>query len=151
MDSNVKERIVVGVDGSPSSDDALRWAAREAEVRGDVLEVVCCWTYPTKVTVGPFQPPLADQVFADAARQVVKQSIERALGARADQMDVVAEVVEGPTALRLVELSWDAAMIVVGSRGRGAFAGLLLGSVSRHLTEHAHCPVVVVHGDPGEG
>jgi nucleotide-binding universal stress UspA family protein len=150
MDSTVKDRVVVGVDGSPSSDDALRWAAREADLHGDVLEVVCCWTYPATVTMAPFQPSLRDQVFADGARHVVKDSIERVLGGSADHMDVVAEVVEGPPSQRLVELSQDAAMVVVGCSGRGGFAGLLLGSVSQHLAEHGHCPVVVVHGEPGK-
>jgi len=150
MDGTVKDRVVVGVDGSASSDDALRWAAREADVHGDVLEVVCCWTYPAMVTMAPYRPPLSDQVFADAARQVVKESIERVLGGRADQMDVVAEVVAGPASQRLVELSQDAAMLVVGCRGRGGFTGLLLGSVSQHVAEHGNCPVVVVHGDTHE-
>ena len=143
MDSTVKDRVVVGVDGSPSSDDALRWAAREADLHGDVLEVVCCWTYPATVTMAPFQPSLRDQVFADAARHVVKDSIERVLGGSADHMDVVAEVAEGPPSQRLVELSQDAAMVVVGCRGRGGFAGMLVGSVGETVTQMARVPVIL--------
>ena len=81
MSSSVKGRIVVGVDGSRSSVQALRWAAEEAEARRTGISVVCCWTYPPLLAPAVFQPPLTDKTFVDAARQVAKETVEEALGA----------------------------------------------------------------------
>lgn len=150
MSSSVKGRIVVGVDGSRASVEALRWAAQEAEARRTGISVVCCWTYPALLAPAVFQPPLTDKTFVDAARQVAKETVEEALGADADRLDVALEVMRGPAPLALVELSTDAAMVVVGCRGRGGFRGLLLGSVSQHVAEHAHCPVLVMHSHNDE-
>ncbi len=81
----------------------------------------------------------------DGARTTLQDAVDRALGPEDEHGDVLAEVCEGSASQRLVELSTDAEMLVVGSRGRGGFAGLLLGSVSQHVAEHARCPVVIVH------
>lgn len=143
-------RIIVGVDGSRSSIEALRWAAREAETHGTGITVVSCWTYPPFVAGAVYQPPLAGQTLVDAAQQVAKETVEQALGADADRLDLTTEVVRGPASAALVELSSGAAMVVVGCRGRGGFRGLLLGSVSQHVAEHAHCPVVVMHSHEEE-
>ena len=135
--------IVVGIDGSEPSEVALRWAATEARRRGVGLQVVLCWSYPT-LPWGPYQPPLSGQEFEAEARNVADAEVNKVLGADRDSLDIEVSVVEGPASLRL--LDWDRAadMIVVGSRGRGGFAGLLLGSVSQHLAEHARCPVVIM-------
>jgi nucleotide-binding universal stress UspA family protein len=135
--------IVVGVDGSEPSQAALRWAATEAHRRGLGLQVVTCWSYPM-LPWGPYQPPLSGDEFAAEAQKAAEAEVEKVLGEDRGSLDVEISVVEGAASLRL--LDWDNAadMIVVGSRGRGGFAGLLLGSVSEHLAEHARCPVVII-------
>ncbi|HEY7134606.1 MAG TPA: universal stress protein [Acidimicrobiia bacterium] len=144
MDAEVTGRIVVGVDGSEASDRALWWAAEESRLRRLPLLAVTCWTFPALVSPVPFQPPISAEVIAGEAQAVLKAAVERVLGRDADTLDWEGEVVEGAPSLRLLELSKDAAMVVVGSRGRGGFTGLLLGSVSQHLAEHASCPVMVL-------
>ncbi len=136
-------RILVGVDGSEASDQALQWASDEARFRGLALHVVTCWSYPM-LPWGPYQPPLAGAEFVHEAHLVAEQAVEKVLGSHREGLDVTVDVVEGPASLRLLDLADDAAMVVIGSRGRGGFAGLLLGSVSQHLVEHAPCPVVVI-------
>jgi nucleotide-binding universal stress UspA family protein len=144
MDVEVKGRIVVGVDGSEAADRALFWAAEESRLRKLPLLVVTCWTFPALVAPVPFQPPISMDTLAAQAREVLKAALERVLGRDADALDWEGEVLDGQPSSRLVELSKGAAMVVVGSRGRGGFAGLLLGSVSQHLAEHASCPVAVL-------
>jgi nucleotide-binding universal stress UspA family protein len=144
MEAEANGRIVVGIDGSEASDRALWWAAEESRLRGLPLLVVTCWTFPALVAPVPFQPPINADVLMGEAQAVSKATVERVLGRDADTLDWESVVVEGPPSLRLVELSRTAAMVVVGSRGRGGFAGLLLGSVSQHLAEHAACPVAVL-------
>jgi nucleotide-binding universal stress UspA family protein len=135
--------IVVGVDGSEPSQAALRWAATEAHRRAVGLQVVACWSYPT-LPWGPYQPPLSGQDFEAEARQVAEAEVEKVLGPDRGSLDIQIAVLEGAASLRLLDYDQAADMIVVGSRGRGGFAGLLLGSVSQHLAEHARCPVVIV-------
>lgn len=142
-------RIIVGVDGSDPSASALRWAADEARRRGVGLHVVTCWNYPV-VAWGPYQPPMSGEEVAAAAREVAQTEIEKVLGADGKDLDVTFELLEGAPSLRLLELDHIGEMIVVGSRGHGGFAGLLLGSVSQHLAEHAHCPVVIIPGQRDE-
>jgi nucleotide-binding universal stress UspA family protein len=136
-------RIVVGVDGSEPSAAALRWALEEANRRGLGLHVVTCWSFPM-LPWGPYQPPLSGEEFEAEARRVAEVEIEKAVGPDRGQIDLALAVLEGPASLRLLDYDQDAEMIVVGSRGRGGFAGLLLGSVSQHLAEHARCPVVII-------
>lgn len=133
-------RIVVGVDGSPGGRRALEWALDEARRRDAVLEVVHAWTYPpTEFTVAP-------EEFAVAAAEVITEAVEEAADID-PSVAVKSEVRQQPAAPALVELSKGADLLVVGSRGRGGFAGLLLGSVSQQCVNHAHCPVVVVRTD----
>jgi len=135
--------IVVGVDGSEPSQAALRWAATEAHRRGVGVEVVTCWSYPM-LPWGPFQPPLSSEDFEAQAGDVAETAVDKVLGPDRGGLDVQITVREGAASLRLLDLDTTADMIVVGSRGRGGFAGLLLGSVSQHLAEHARCPVVII-------
>lgn len=135
-----KDRVVVGVDGSESSIAALRYAARIAAAFDAPLEVVTTWSYP----------PLADPFILtnwspqEDATENQASAIERAFGTSPPQA-LTRTVLAGPAARSLVEASDGCAMLVVGSRGRGGFAGLMLGSVSAACAQHAHCPVVIVH------
>jgi len=135
------ERIVVGVDGSEAAEAALAFAVEEGRVRGAKVEAVMSWhepyVAPTMVTIEPNA-----EVFADAA----KATLDKAVDALGDTSGVEIErrVLRGNAAGVLLEAAEGAAMLVVGSRGRGGFTGLLLGSVSQQVVQHARCPVVVV-------
>jgi len=135
-------QIVVGVDGSDSSLDALRWAAREAELRDAELLVVMAWQLPV---VGPYLPamPLDAKAWEDGARQRLSEALTAVFGDKLPAW-VRAELRPGPPASVLVEAGRDADLVVVGSRGHGGFVGALLGSVSTAVVHHAACPVLVV-------
>ncbi|MGD0321176.1 MAG: universal stress protein [Acidimicrobiales bacterium] len=138
-------RIVVGVDGSASSKEALKWAARQAELTGAWLVVVTTWRYHT--SLGWVAPYPADFDPEADARHALDANIEEVLGP-SPSVEVRTEVVEGHPALVLVETSKGADLLVVGSRGYGGFTGMLLGSVSEHCVTHAHCPVLVMRSRP---
>ncbi len=139
--------IVVGVDGSETSLEALRWARDECRRRDCALRVVTCWTYPVLIGMAAAQAPISGAELELDARAVGEAAVEKVLGSDQD-VQVGTDVLEGPPSLKLLEYDHTAEMIVIGSRGRGGFAGLLLGSVSQHLAEHARCPVLVVHHPP---
>jgi len=134
--------IVVGVDGSNSSRQALRWAAHQAEVTGAVLDVVMTWEPLNPEAWVPHdatqQDPLA------LTRRAVEAIVHEVLGA-VPPVEVRARAVEGPAAKTLLAEAEQAELLVLGNRGLGGFAGLVLGSVSMQCTAHAPCPVVVVH------
>ena len=144
--NSAANRIVVGLDGSAASEGALRWAADEARRRGAGLHVVTCWTQLTLLSPYPLATIPSEGLERDA-RDMAEKEIANILGESTGDLDVSVEVIEGAAALRLLEFGNIAEMIVVGSRGRGGFAGLLLGSVSQHLAEHARCPVVIIHSE----
>ena len=137
------QRIVVGVDGSPSSLDALRWAAQQAELTGAQLEAVTAWEFPVQ---GAGFALLAGIDWADNARTTQATALEAALGARGSA--VIRTVREGHPVRVLRAAADGAALLVVGSRGHGGFAGLMLGSVSEHVVAHAPCPVLVIRHLP---
>ncbi|MCU4184466.1 universal stress protein [Acidiferrimicrobium sp. IK] len=135
--------IVVGVDGSGTSRAALRWAARQAELTGAELHAVMAWSVPVMAYGSPVVVPV-DLDLADSTQKALDQIIGEVLG---DQpaIKISAVAVEGRPAERLLHEAEGAEALVVGSRGHGAFTGMLLGSVSEHCATHASCPVVVVH------
>lgn len=135
--------IVVGIDSSEESEAALRWAATEARRRGVGLQVVTCWSYPP-MPFGVYTPPIPGESWAAEARKEAEEEVDKVLGPDRESLDLVIAVLEGAASLRLLDYDQAADLIVVGSRGRGGFAGLLLGSVSQHLAEHARCPVVII-------
>lgn len=138
-------RIVVGVDGSDSSFEALRWAARLGVATGATIEAVTAWHYPNYVMdgLGDHRPDQdAATIVGDAVVSVFGSDVPFGLTQRSEQ---------GPPARVLLEASRGAEMLIVGSRGHGGFAGLLLGSVSSQCAEHAHCPVLVVHPNTNHG
>ena len=136
--------IVVGVDGSKSSKAALAWALRQAELTEAPLKVVTCWEYP--VSFG-WVPPYPVEYRPDAdARAMLDEAVDEAAKDHAG-VEIERVVVEGLPAHVLLDAAKGAALLVVGTRGHGGFAGLLLGSVSEHCVAHASCAVVVVRHD----
>jgi len=138
-------RVVVGVDGSPPSRRALAWAALEARLRGDALVAVTAWHVPPQMSYPGIGTGLYD--FRAAASDELEEAVAEVMGE--DAQAVIRQVECGSAAQVLIDASKGADLLVVGSRGHGEFAGMLLGSVSQHCTAHAHCPVVVVRGDDG--
>lgn len=137
MTAQTKNPVVfVGVDGSPSSKDALRWAVHYAELSGATVHALIAWQLPEIYAYMP-------RDFEGEARQTLVNAIDDVLGAGAHNK-LTLHVVEGHPAEELVKMCHDAQLLVVGSHGHGAFAGMLLGSVSLHCVQHACCPVVVV-------
>ncbi len=135
--------IVVGVDGSESSQRALEWAAEEARLRRATLKVVHAW-------FDPFVPGyfVAPAVYEHAATEEVAQEVlEKAVASIPDgspDLHVEPVLVHGQPEAVLLHDSETADMVVVGSRGRGGIAGAVLGSVSQRVVHHAECPVVIV-------
>jgi len=131
--------IVVGVDGSPSSLAAVDWAVTEARLRNGKIRLVSAWYYP------PLASEVGDGVIDDSFKNYAEQTLAEALGMVADQgIPVSGTVVENSPAIAMLDAARDANLVIVGSRGRGGFASLLLGSVSSQVVHHAHCPVLVV-------
>jgi len=138
------ERIVVGVDGSPSSKAALAWAVRQAE---RTVEAVTAWRYPA-VLATPFGPAevLPETDFAEVAEHVLSQAVSEAVDP-SGSVKVSSMVREGNPAQVLLEAAQGADLLVVGSRGHGGFTEALLGSVSQHCVHHAKCPIVIIRED----
>jgi nucleotide-binding universal stress UspA family protein len=143
-ESDARGRIVVGVDGSPSSLAALDWAARQAEMTGSVLQLITAWNWPAaygSAIVTPSEIPPASIAMR------VLEAAEKAVRDVRPGLEIHKYVQEGHPASVLVKASDGATMLVVGCRGHGEFAGMLLGSVSEHCVTSAHCPVVIFHGE----
>jgi nucleotide-binding universal stress UspA family protein len=145
-DSKVR-KIVVGVDGSPSSVDALRWAVSEAELTGDTVEAVIAWQYPVAAGGYGWAPVVMDDGInlQAAAEQTLTDAIDQVAGAD-HAVKVERRVAEGYAPSLLVDASAHADLLVVGSRGHGTFTDALIGSVSQNCAHHAKCPVVIVRG-----
>lgn len=135
--------VVVGVDGSEHSRRALRWALDEAALRRVRVLAVHGWS-PSAIETGTF-PSSAVPVdaFEEGARTLVDAELGRARKESPDQ-EVEGRSVYAGGARALIDASRGASLVVVGARGRGGFAGLLLGLVSQQVAHHAECPVVVI-------
>lgn len=140
--------IVVGVDGSDTSRDAMRWALNQAALTGADLRAVSSWRWPNYVTRVPPGVDLAEetgQILDEVVEGVLAEYPEAAAGG----VTVSKHVVEGPAGPALLTQSDGATLLVVGARGRAAFPGMLLGSVAEYCVREAPCPVVVVRAaDP---
>ena len=141
--------IVVGVDSSHGSKAALAWALAQARLTGAAVEAVAAWRQPATYEYSygsiPFLSP-GDNIAA-TAEKVLTQTVADVVGTPDQPVDVRVKVAHGSAAQILLEAAAGAELLVVGSRGHGAFAGMLLGSVSQHCTQHAPCPVIVVPDD----
>ncbi len=139
-------RVVVGVDGSPSSRAALAWAVRQAGETGASVEAVIAWHYPAMVAGVPFAPigPLeGGGRYRDFAATVLSDAVSETVDPDGP-VKVSSAVREGNAARVLLDAAEGADLLVVGSRGHGGFAEALLGSVSQACVHHAQCPVVIV-------
>ena len=140
--------ITVGIDGSHDAHRALEWAMREAAVRHVPLTVVT--VHEVAVSGWTGQPIIfpADQADLQKARQAAEETVAKAAAQLGESQpaSVTVRAVNGSPAQELIEASRDADLLVVGSRGGGGFARLMLGSISQKVVHHAHCPVVVVPG-----
>jgi nucleotide-binding universal stress UspA family protein len=144
MTDQPRPRIVVGVDGSEQSKEALRWAARIAAAEDATIDAVTVWQFPNSAGWSAVPNDFSPKAEME---KLLTQSVDDVFGAERPT-GIRLRVFEGDTTHLLMNLSKDALMVVVGSRGHGGFAGLLLGSVSMKLAELSSCPVLVVHGDP---
>ena len=138
--------IVVGVDGSEPSKDALRWAVEEARLRGADVVAVHAWDPPVTVAA-PGPAPGFDLVeiapaVREAGERLVTTVVDEVVAQESD-VKVEARAVEGRPVEVLVDAAGDADLLVVGSRGHGTFTALLLGSVSQQLAHHAPCPLLI--------
>jgi nucleotide-binding universal stress UspA family protein len=138
-------RIVVGVDGSPHSEVALRWAIGQARLTGRQVDAVISWTMPVDYGIGT-AGAIAAYDWEGVATTTLKETVAQAVDP-SDADRVSQRVVMGHPAKVLLDAAADADLLVVGSRGRGGFKGMLLGSVSQHVVARAACPVVVIR-DP---
>ena len=138
------KRIVVGVDGSPSSRIALIWAAAEAADHGADLVVLNVWEHTLPPPDGSVS--VSERAIPDAGERTVDDLLQVITDELGQDPPVLVQprLVEGNAAKVLIEESSDADLLVVGTRGHGGFAGLVLGSVSQHVAAYAKCPVTVV-------
>jgi nucleotide-binding universal stress UspA family protein len=140
------KRIIVGVDGSDHSQAALKWAYEEAAHHGASLNVVAAWRAPVLPQSPPYGslPPEGYDTQPGNDALALLERLVADLEVRTPAVDMQTSIEEGNPAKVLIERSKGADLMVVGSRGRDGFAGMLLGSVSQHLVAHAHCPVTIV-------
>jgi nucleotide-binding universal stress UspA family protein len=130
--------VVVGVDGSECSERSVRWAADYVNASGGTLELVIAWHWPPSFGYPVALPDYDPEGMARVAVEKVAAELH------VPRERLRTTVVAGAPAQQLIAASENADLLVVGSRGHGGFAGLLLGSVSTHCVHHAHCPVLVV-------
>jgi len=138
-------RVVVGVDASEESKEALRWAARYARFVGASLEVVHAWHPAEEHAWLQSLPPPASPT--EVAREALAQVVDQVVGDRDPSLQVRTAVIEGHAAKVLVQEAKGATLLVVGNRGFGGFDGLLLGSISGQCATHAPCSVVIVRAN----
>jgi nucleotide-binding universal stress UspA family protein len=138
MASNDGGVIVVGVDGSDGSKDALHWAAAQAALTGSALRAVASWRWPNYVTR---IPPGVD--LQSETSEVLHDLVEPLRG-EFPGVEISEHVLQGPAGPALLTQAEDATLLVVGAHGRAAFPGMLLGSVAEYCVRNGPCPVVVV-------
>jgi nucleotide-binding universal stress UspA family protein len=139
--------IIVGVDGSGHSQRALEWAAKEAALRKAALTVLTV----NQAVAGFWGGTLSyaqDPEFTERAREAAQAETDKVLAGLSGSRppSVTVKAVTGIPAEELINASRDADMIVVGSRGAGGFARMVMGSVSSQVAQHAHCPVLIIRG-----
>lgn len=135
--------IVVGVDDSEGSADALRWAVREAKLRDAKVRAVFAWGYPVYTGLEGAAFYLDPVELERNAVTLLNAAVQSAC-APEDAAAVEQVTTTGTPVDALVEQSKAADLVVIGARGKGGFLGLRLGSVSTQVSHHAHCPIVII-------
>jgi nucleotide-binding universal stress UspA family protein len=145
-ESTQSPAIVVGVEGSSGSREALRWAIAEAHLRSVPLRAVHAWSYSPPLVPSFVGYPYSAESFSNAIddRWQAEQRLAHATADLGEGYDIERVVDEGSPAQVLIDAVGEADVLVVGSRGHGDFTNLLLGSVSQQCARHAPCPVVIV-------
>jgi nucleotide-binding universal stress UspA family protein len=133
-------RIVVGIDGSAASLDALDWAGRQASLTRATLEMIMTWDWPTTYGWAMYFPEGYNP--SEGMPEILSKAADD-LRTKYPDIQITSRVVEGHPAPLLVEASKGADLLVVGSRGHGEFVGMLIGSVSEYCAANAHCAVLV--------
>jgi nucleotide-binding universal stress UspA family protein len=146
--TNAAPRTVVGVDGSPSSRTALRWAVRQANLTNGTVDAVIAWEIPMVLQGYGFAPIYVEEEgsFEENAKKTIEAVISEETEP-ADSQRVRSLVIHGHPAQALLDVAAGADLLVVGSRGHGEFAEALLGSVSQNCVHHAPCPVLIMRGE----
>jgi nucleotide-binding universal stress UspA family protein len=139
--------VVVGVDGSPRCEQAIGYAVETAALRKTHLVAVHTYRHPVSTGAGDMLPLVYDREELRGEEERVLAEAVAGWEARYPEVPIACRLVRGRAAATLVEESADAQLVVVGSRGRGGFVGLMTGSVSQAVLHHAHCPVAVVRSD----
>ncbi len=149
--TNSAPRIVAGVDGSPSSRAALRWAVSQARLTGGTVDAVIAWQIPLVLASSGWAPIYLEEGgdFEKDARRTIETVVSEDVDP-ADGQRVTIQVRKGHPAQVLLEAAGGADLLVVGRRGHGSLAEALLGSVSQHCVHHAHCPVLIMREDPDQ-
>jgi nucleotide-binding universal stress UspA family protein len=133
-------RVVVGIDGSVASTEALEWTAKYGALTDSAIEILITWDWPT--TYG-LAAPLPDDYDPSEGMAEILSKATSDLRSRYSELEITSRVVQGHPARILVGASEEADLLVVGSRGHGEFVGMLIGSVSEYCVAHAHCSVLV--------
>ena len=141
--------ITVGVDGSAQAQRALEWAIKEAGLRGTALTVLAVHQVAGNHWTGSPEIYPSDQPETDRMRGAAQDEVQKAVDAAGGSgpASVTVRAVSGIAAQELINASKESDLIVVGSRGGGGFARLMMGSVSTQVVNHAACPVVVIPAD----
>ena len=137
-------RVIAAVDGSDTAKRALRWAVTEADLRGVPLVVVNAWHPP--YVGAEYAVAIDPTMFEQSSAEVIDQAIASCDPARVpvERVPVDRISAEGSPAQVILEIATADDLVVMGARGIGGFAGMVLGSVTNHVTRHASCPVIVV-------
>ena len=141
---NTVPRIIAGVDGSQPSIEALRWAVQQAELTGGTIDAVIAWEFPLVASGFGWAPNRAfldDTSYCELANETLNTAISEA--SPPPDVTINQVVAEGDPARVLLDAAKNADLLVVGSRGHGAFIDALIGSVSVRCMHHASCPVVI--------
>jgi nucleotide-binding universal stress UspA family protein len=138
-----ERRVVVGVDGSEPSRHALQWAQFMAHALGAAIDAVMVWEITAAMAAAGWVDDWNPE--KETAEQL-RTTLAEVLGS-APPVPVRPMIRRGSAAHELIQASQGAQLLIVGSRGHGGFSGLLLGSVSSAAAQHAHCPIMIIHGD----